>query len=272
MDIGLVSPGAMGAAVGQSLVGRGHRVVVALDALSRASVERSSAAGLTNTGSLPSLVEETDLVLSIVPPDRALEVAEAVVAAGPVKRYVDANAVSPARAAAVHAVVGDGFTDGDIIGGPPRPGGGTRLYLSGDGAADLAPDLSGDGLEVVVLTGRPYAASAMKMAYAAWSKGSAALLLAIQAYADAEGVDGALHEEWVRSQPDLADRAEFARAIAPRGWRFAGEMEEIAAAFAAQDLPDGFGQAGAETYRRLVGFKDADPAPGWPAVIAALRD
>jgi 3-hydroxyisobutyrate dehydrogenase-like beta-hydroxyacid dehydrogenase len=270
VDIGLVSPGAMGAAVGRTLLERGHRVVVALDDRSRASLERATAAGLTNTGSLPSLVEETELVLSIVPPDRALAVAEAVVAAGRVERYVDANAISPARAAEVHAVVGDGFVDGDLIGGPPRPGGGTRLYLSGRDAEALAPELSGDGLQAVVLTSGPYAASAMKMAYAAWSKGTAALLLGIRAYAEAEGVDQALLEEWARTQPELADRAELARAIAPKGWRFAGEMEEIAAAFAAHDLPDGYGLAAAEIYRRLAGFKDADPAPDWPAVAASL--
>jgi 3-hydroxyisobutyrate dehydrogenase-like beta-hydroxyacid dehydrogenase len=268
--VGLVSPGAMGAAVGRVLVERGHRVVVALDDRGRASVERAHAAGLANAGPLAALVEEADLLLSIVPPAAALDVAHAVVATGGCPRYVDANAVAPTTAARIAEVVGDAFVDGDLIGGPPRPGGPTRLYLSGDGAADLAPELCGDGLEAVVLGAGPYAASAMKMAYAAWTKGTSALLLAIRAYAEQHGVDDALLTEWARSQPDVPDRSELARAVVPRAWRFSGELHEIADAFAAAGLPDGFGRAAAEVYEALAPFKDVDPAPDLAEVIQAL--
>ncbi|HEY5887507.1 MAG TPA: DUF1932 domain-containing protein [Acidimicrobiales bacterium] len=271
MIVGLLSPGAMGAAVGRTLVDRGHQVVVALDDRGSASVRRASAAGLSNVGVLRALVDEADLVLSIVPPDQALGVARSVEAAGWAGPYVDANAVAPATAAEIHAAVGGSFVDGDLIGGPPRPGGGTRLFLSGPGAAALAPELSGDGLTSEVLDGGPYAASALKMAYAAWTKGTAALLLIIRAFAQAEGVEDALLAEWARSQPDLPDRAELARDVVPRGWRFAGEMDEIASAFAAQDLPDGFAAAAAEAYRRLAAFKDVDPAPDLAAVAEAMR-
>ena len=95
-----------------------------------------------------------------------------------------------------------------------------------------------------------YVASALKCAYAAWSKGTAAMLLAIQAFASAEGVDGALHEEWARSLPQLEQRLEAARrSAAKKGWRWVGEMEEIAAAFDADGLPPGFHRAAAEIYR-----------------------
>ncbi|HEY8059323.1 MAG TPA: NAD(P)-binding domain-containing protein, partial [Acidimicrobiales bacterium] len=137
MIVGLLSPGAMGAAVGRTLVDRGHQVVVALDDRGSASVRRASAAGLSNVGVLRVLVDEADLVLSIVPPDQALGVARSVEEAGWAGPYVDANAVAPATAAEIHAAVGGSFVDGDLIGGPPRPGGGTRLFLSGPGAAAL---------------------------------------------------------------------------------------------------------------------------------------
>jgi 3-hydroxyisobutyrate dehydrogenase-like beta-hydroxyacid dehydrogenase len=269
--IGLVSPGAMGAEVGRVWVDRGHRVLAALDDRGDASVRRAEAAGLHNVGVLPALATEAELVVSIVPPAASLEVARAVVGAGLTGRYLDANAVAPATAAAIADVVGGGFVDGDLIGGPPRPGGPTRLYLSGGPSAGLADELSGDGLEAVLLSGGPYAASAMKMAFAAWTKGSAALLLAIQAYADREHVGDALAEEWARSQPDLAGRTDLARAVVPRGWRFAGEMAEIASAFAAAGLPDGFGAAAADVYDRLARFKDG-PVPDLDEVLAAVLE
>jgi 3-hydroxyisobutyrate dehydrogenase-like beta-hydroxyacid dehydrogenase len=239
----------MGAAVGGVLTERGHRVLVALDDRSRASVERASAAGLHNVGVLADLVAKADLVLSIVPPAAALAVAESVREVGGAEVYVDANAVSPATAARIADLVGPGFVDGDLIGGPPRPGGGTRLYLSGDGAPAAAEVLGGDGLEAVVVEGAgPYAASALKMAYAAWTKGTAALLLAIQDFAAAHGVEEPLRAEWERTQPDLPGRAERARGVLPKAWRFSGEMHEIADAFAAAGLPEGFARAAAEVY------------------------
>jgi hypothetical protein len=88
------------------------------------------------------------------------------------------------------------------------------------------------------------------MAYAAWTKGTAAMLLAIRALAEAEGVEDELLEEWRVSQPDLPERARRAAASADaKGWRWIAEMEEIAATFAAAGQPDGFHRAAAEVFR-----------------------
>ena len=130
-------------------------------------------------------------------------------------------------------------------------------------ASDLEPILVGDG---------PGAASALKMAYAAWTKGTSALLLGVHALAAAEGVHEPLLEEWGRSQPELERRSDGARRGAvPKAWRFAGEMEEIADSFAAADLPDGFHRAAAAIYRELADFKDADPAPELDDILDRLR-
>ena len=115
------------------------------------------------------------------------------------------------------------------------------------------------------------AASAIKMAYAAWTKGSQALLLAIRALAAREGVDAALLAEWARSQPDATGRSE--RAVAAnikKAWRFVGEMDEIAATFAAAGLPDGFHEAAGEIYRRLAGWKDTATPPSMGEVAKTL--
>jgi len=95
-----------------------------------------------------------------------------------------------------------------------------------------------------------YAASALKMAYAAWTKGTAALILAIRDLAEAEGIADELREEWRLSQPQLFDRlASAERSASAKGWRWVGEMEEVADTFAADGLPDGFHRAAAEIFR-----------------------
>jgi 3-hydroxyisobutyrate dehydrogenase-like beta-hydroxyacid dehydrogenase len=255
MLIGLVHPGEMGASVGGAAVAAGHEVRWVSAGRSAASAARATAAGLVDAGSLADLVSGVGLVLSVVPPGAAVEVAAAVLTAGFTGTYVDANAVSPATARTIGSLVDDAggsFVDGGIIGGPVGAGGSTRLYACGAAAADLAGIFQGSGLELTVLAGGIGAASALKAAYAGWTKGSAALLLAMRALARAEGVEAALVEECDDSLPDLARRtAAAARSTATKGWRWVGEMEEIAAALAAHGLPAGFHDAAAETFRRV---------------------
>ena len=114
-------------------------------------------------------------------------------------------------------------------------------------------------------------ASALKMAYAAWTKGSSALLVAVRALAIREGVDGALRAEWERSsRASRPARSRRSRANAQKAWRFVGEMEEIAADFAAAGLPAGFHEACAAVYDRLGRYKDAPATPSMTEVADAL--
>ncbi len=188
--------------------------------------------------------------------------------------YADANAVAPGTARAVAEIVGSAggdFVDGGIIGPPPRQSGTTRLYLSGPRAGEVADLFKGSALEAVVMPGDIGAASALKMAYAAWTKGSSALLLAVRALAIREGVDTHLRAEWERSQPGLGARSEAAVAQnAPKAWRFVGEMEEIARTFGAAGLPPGFHEACAAVYDRLGRYKDAPAVPSIDEVADAL--
>ena len=96
------------------------------------------------------------------------------------------------------------------------------------------------------------AASALKMAYAAWTKGTAALILAIRATAEHYGVGEDLLGEWAHSNPALVDQSDRAAVSAmTKGWRWTAEMEEVAATFRGANIPDGFGQAAAEVFRRV---------------------
>jgi 3-hydroxyisobutyrate dehydrogenase-like beta-hydroxyacid dehydrogenase len=250
--IGLLHPGDMGSAVGNVLRLAGHQVLYASQGRSAGTVRRAIAAGLTDTGSVGSLVEQCEVVLSICPPSAALEVARLV--DGFTGIYVDANAISPATTRAVATVIETGggrFVDGGIIGGPPSPErvAATRLYLSGELAQDVVGLFDGTALDARVVGSEAGHASALKLCFAAWTKGTAALLLAIRATAEAEGVEEALLAEWAISQPDLAKRSAGAVASAQsKGWRWVGEMEEIAATFANAGLPDGFHMAAAEVF------------------------
>ncbi len=250
--IGLLSPGEMGSAVGARLVDAGHRVLWASASRGTATTERAKRAGLEDAGTVAALAASSDVVLSVVPPQFALQTAVAVAAARFPGLYVDANAIAPGTATEVATTVtssGARFVDGGIVGSPPVRAGTTRLYLSGAAAPAVAELFGATPLEVVVLPGAPTSASALKLAYAAWTKGSAALLLAAHQLADRSGVREVLEKEWERSQPALADRLTSARAsAASKGWRWTPEMREIAAAMRACDLPPGFHQAAAAIF------------------------
>ena len=228
MKVGLLHPGEMGAAIGSGL--EGHEVLWV--STGRSDATRARAKGFRDVD-LQSLLDEADVVLSVCPPHAALDVARAC--AGFDGVYVDANAISPMRAQEV-AALHPRFVDGGIVGGPDAP----TLYLSGDEAATIAALFA---LETRVVTN----ASAVKMVYAAWSKGTTAMLLAIRDTARHFGVE----DEWRRAAPELEERLGRAeRSAASKGWRFVGEMEEIADTFAAAQQPEGFHRAAAEVFRR----------------------
>ncbi|MBV9795878.1 MAG: NAD(P)-dependent oxidoreductase [Actinobacteria bacterium] len=265
--IGLLHPGEMGAGLGGALADRGHTVLWLPEGRSRATAERAAGAGLTSTGSLSDLLGRAEVVLSVCPPQAAPAVAASVASDGFGGLVVDANAIAPRTVRTVAATVtaaGATFVDGGIIGLAPQPGsaGGPRLYLSGEpgspAAAQVAALFDGTAVTACLVDGGVGAASAVKMAYAAWTKGSAALLLAARALARTERVEGTLLAEWGASQPQLAARTEnAARSAAAKGWRWDPEMTEIAAAMADAGLPDGFHQAAAEVFRCAP---RADPA------------
>jgi 3-hydroxyisobutyrate dehydrogenase-like beta-hydroxyacid dehydrogenase len=253
--VGLLHPGEMGAAVGGSLIPLGHEVLWDPAGRSRATTGRALAAGLTGV-SFDRLIARSSVIFSICPPHAALDVARQVATAGYTGCYVDANAISVATAEQVSAVVtgaGATYVDGGIVGAPPEVAGHTRLYLSGPHANQVRPLFSRSRLDARIAEGPPYAASAVKMAYAAWTKGSSALLLAARALARAGGVERTLLAEWSLSQPNLTAQSErSATAAAAKGWRWVGEMEEIAASMSAAGLPDGFHEAAAEIYDRAA--------------------
>ena len=264
----------MGASVGAALVGNGHDVAWVAEGRGAATRQRAEKAGLRRAHALADALEEAQLVVSVCPPDAALDVARLVArqvrACGFAGLYLDANAIAPETAKTVAGLFAERFVDGGIIGPPAWREGATRFYLSGERAEEIAALFAGSLVDARVCAGGGVSASALKMCYAAYTKGSSALLLAVRALAERSGAAADLLAEWRISQPALAQRsAAMAASTSAKAWRFAGEMREIAATFAAADLPSGFHESAADVFQRMAPLKDRKDAD-LDAVLQAI--
>jgi 3-hydroxyisobutyrate dehydrogenase-like beta-hydroxyacid dehydrogenase len=257
-SVGILSPGEMGSGVGAVLHEHGLRVLTVLDGRGPASRARAERAGMVGVD-LQSFVIDSDVILSIVPPAAACDIAQQVAAVVRETRanvlYADCNAIAPGTARAVAEIVtgaGARFADAGIIGPPPtRPG--NRFFASGGGASDLA-QLTQFGLDVRVLQGEVGQASALKMCYAALTKGLQALGAELLAASRLLGVEDTLAEE--QNQGDVAlIRAFIERSIPsmlPKAYRWVGEMEEIARTFEDVGLPGRIMLGAADVYRDVT--------------------
>jgi len=269
--VGVLHPGSMGSSLGAAARTAGADVYWCEAGRSEETKRRAREDGLSALPHLRDLAG-CDVLISVCPPHAALELARDVAGLGFRGLYVDANAVSRATALLIGAEVtrgGAAFVDGGILGPPVRAGRTTLLCLSGERAAEVARLFEGTPLQPSIVGAAPGQASALKMAFAAWSKGSTALLIAVRALAEAEGVTEGLLESWARLSPDLAQRSEQAAlGAAPKAWRWSGEMREIAQSFASVGLPPDFHEAAAKLYEKLDAFKTEEAS--LPAVLRAL--
>jgi 3-hydroxyisobutyrate dehydrogenase-like beta-hydroxyacid dehydrogenase len=282
VTVGIVSPGAMGSAVGRVLAAGGARAVATIAGRSERTVRL--AAGLEFVAAVDDVVAVSDVVLSIVPPGAALAVAGALAAAaertGARPLVADLNAISPATVGRVRdalATAGLDLVDGSISGSPPRAAGSTRVYLSGPRADEVAA-LVVPGLDLRVVGPELGTASAVKMCTASVYKGTTALLAHALLTARANGVVAEVADDLGDSFSGLVGRApvSLARAAA-KASRYADEMREIAATQAAAGLTPALFDGLAEVYADLarsqlaeLAPEDADPAAPLDDVLAGL--
>lgn len=232
--VAIIAQGAMGAGTAQRLTSNGVDVVTWLEGRSAASRARAEKAGMRGVDLAG--IAAADYVLSIVPPSDALKLAEqlapALTAATTKPLYIDCNAISSAKVekvAAVIATTGCPFSDGGIIGPPPRPDTKNTVYFFCGVGADRVAPLAKGGLQVKMVDGPIGAASALKMSYAAIGKGLTALTAASILMADRYGAKAALLEELERSQSHLLKPLSWSVPdMFVKAYRFVGEMEEIA--------------------------------------------
>lgn len=272
--IGVLHPGDMGISVAVAARNGGNGVYWASAGRSGQTRARAEAHGLVDAGTVEEVCRMCTMVISVCPPHAAEAVADEVLVHGFRGVYVDANAISPQRAGRIGeqmAERGVSFVDGGIIGGPAWRPGRTWLYLSGGEAGRVADCFAAGPLETAVIGDGIGKASALKMCYAAYTKGTTALLCAILGAAEGLGVRPELEGQWERDEAGFAERTgQRARRVTAKAWRFVGEMEEIAATFEGVGLPGGFHVAAADVYRRLADFKGAERTPELAAVLEAL--
>lgn len=257
VTVGILHPGAMGVFVGACVRANGREVFWASEGRSRETWERAEEAGLVDVGSVARLCEECDVAISVCPPHAAEDVAAQVLAAGFEGLYVDANAIAPEKArrmARRMEEAGVAFVDGGIVGGPSWESGTTWLYLAGARAAEVAALFEVGRMDAVLMGEAVGQASGLKMCYAAYTKGTTALLSAIVSTAEALGVREELEAQWDEDWPGFAEqtRARLQR-VRAKAWRFEGEMAEIAETFEAAGAPGGFHRAAGEVYGGMEG-------------------
>jgi 3-hydroxyisobutyrate dehydrogenase-like beta-hydroxyacid dehydrogenase len=271
--IGILHPGAMGVSVAAAARLGGHRLLWASDGRSAATAKRAAAHGLEDAGTVAAICQQAEIIVSVCPPHAAEDVAREVAALGFGGLYLDANAIAPQRVqglAALLAAAEIDLVDGGLIGPPAWKAGTTTLALAGPRAAEIAAVFAGSPLRTELLGPEIGTASALKMCYAAYAKGTTALLAAVVATAEL-GVRPPLFREWARDGEDFADQTtQRLRSVTAKAWRFSGEMDEIAATFRSAGLPGEFHEAAGEVYARLAGFKDAPELPSLEAVLVAL--
>jgi 3-hydroxyisobutyrate dehydrogenase-like beta-hydroxyacid dehydrogenase len=258
--IGIIGTGDMGSAVGAALRRAGQRVITDLTKRSAASRALAARAGLEDVCSLSEVLNAADLVLSIVPPAVATDVARAVAdaAAGARVRamFVDCNAIAPETMGSIGRLLSASqiaVLDVGIIGPAPRPGAKpTRFYVSGEGRARLL-ELDVPELALIDMGPELGRASAIKMAYAAMNKGTDALYTAVLMAAEQLGVRAELMAEFRDSQTHAAERmAARIPYLAATSARFAGEMREIAATFTSVGVTPEFHRGAEWVYATLA--------------------
>ena len=274
LNVGILHPGEMGISIAASIQNTGHTVYWVSEGRSQKTRVRAAEFDLVDAGTLDQLCETCSVIVSVCPPHAAEDVANQVSSRFFKGLYLDANAISPQRVVRIGQTMtraGASFVDGGIIGGPAWRPGSTWLYLSGEDAQAAVPCFSAGPLETCVIGEAIGKASALKMCFAAYTKGTAALLCAILATAETLGVREELQHQWSRNGSDFAEQAsQRVRRVTAKAWRFAGEMDEIASTFKEAGMPGEFHAAAADIYRRITHFKDAPTTPALKDVLAAL--
>jgi 3-hydroxyisobutyrate dehydrogenase-like beta-hydroxyacid dehydrogenase len=258
----------MGSGVGFALGQNDIDVITCLRGRSNRTRQLAAEAHFRDIPTLGLLVEQADLILSILVPDQAVTVAQQVAAAmrssGKHAVYAECNAVSPQTTRKIESIIteaGGQYVDGGIIGGSPTRGTPPRFYVSGE-HTDVVAGLDGKGITVKPIGKEVGRASGIKMCYAALTKGTSTLQSALLSAAESMNLTDELIAEFEFSQPDaLRQMNNGISRLPPNAHRWIGEMLEIASTFEHLGVTPSFHQGAAEMYHLLSRTPYASEAP-----------
>lgn len=248
----------MGHAVGREFRAGGLEMLTCLSGRSPRTCRMAELAGFKAVPSLEALVEQSELILSILVPEAALalaqEVARALTNTGCRPVFADCNAVSPATTKRIGSIIseaGGRYLDASIIGPPPGQGQPPRFYVSGSHAQAMA-QLDGQGIAVKWIGNEVGRASAIKMCYAGLTKGTLALHAAVLTSAEALGLSAELRSELAYSQGQKLKAMEQVRRVPAKAFRWIAEMEEIARTFGSVGVTPDIHFGAAKVFRMVA--------------------
>ena len=276
--VAILSPGDMGSNVGRALRENGLEVITCLTERSARTKELSDVAGITDVPDFAEMIDRADIVLSVLVPERAVDVARHVAAvigdSGKPLPFADCNPVAPAVAVEMRDIIesaGGRYIDGGIIGSPPGRGEPPRFYASGPHEAIMG-QLDGRGISVPLMGGEVGRASAIKMCYASLSKGAAALNASALISAMNLGIYDEFIAEMESSQQAVLKNMQGVNGLGAKAFRWIDEMEQISATFGAAGATPHMHKGAADIFRLVTSSPIGDERPETIDASRTLRE
>ena len=277
-SVAILSPGDMGSNVGRALRENGLEVITCLTYRSQRTRELAESAGIVDVPDFAQMIDRADIVLSVLVPERAVDVARQVAAvieqSGKPLPFADCNPVAPAVAIEMAKIIdgaGGKYIDGGIIGSPPGRGAPPRFYASGPHESILG-QLDGRGISVPMMGGDVGRASAIKMCYASLSKGTAALNASALISAMNLGIYDEFVHEMESSQQGVLKNMQGVNGLGAKAFRWIDEMEQISATFGAAGATPHMHKGAADIFRLVTSSPIGDERPETIDTSRTLRE
>ena len=276
--VAILSPGDMGSNVGRALRENGLEVITCLTDRSQRTRELAESAGIVDVPDFAQMIDRADIVLSVLVPERAVDVARQVATvieqSGKPLPFADCNPVAPAVAIEMAKIIdgaGGKYIDGGIIGSPPGRGAPPRFYASGPHESTLG-QLDGRGISVPLMGGEVGRASAIKMCYASLSKGTAALNASALISAMNLGIYDEFINEMESSQQGVLKNMQGVKGLGAKAFRWIDEMEQISATFGAAGATPHMHKGAADIFRLVTSSPIGDERPETIDTSRTLRE
>jgi 3-hydroxyisobutyrate dehydrogenase-like beta-hydroxyacid dehydrogenase len=240
--------GDMGLSVGIYLLKSGFKVLTNIDGRSEKTIKNVKSTNIKNT-TQSDLVMKSDIILSIIPPDSSVQVAQQLSELSQLNSkpitYVECNAISPnttqfiEKSFMTKAFKNSKYIDGSIIGTAPNDTYKPNLYISGKYANDIE-SLKSQAFKIINLGRNLEAASSIKMCYASLTKGTNALWISLLLLSEKLNIFNELIEEFDYSQKEsLIKMKNQIPKLPSKSGRWIAEMREIASTYKSQSLHSG---------------------------------